>query len=271
VLLTNNLQCSFEYISFFLSFPFHFTFFFFFFFITNQPQHTKEGGMTLYVKAAADGQSVGDCPFAHFVRMVLEEKGLVDYQVKPTTPDGKPSWLVEYYDGKMPALRHGKECYVESGVIADYLEYFFPQPPLTAAADRSGASAAAEQVLEGFFPAVAQFLKDTEDREETTNALKNKLQQFEDHLAKLPKDGGSFLCGDQFSLLDCRVVPQLYHLQCGIDGFKKDGDSVLLIHLAEEYPKLHAYMQRCFARPSFQASQYPAETVLWGWGNARGG
>lgn len=86
--------------------------------------------MTLYLKAAEDGQSVGDCPFAHYVRMVLEEKGL-EYQLKPTPPDGKPTWLLEYYDGKLPALRHRKECYVESQVIVEYLDYFFPQPSLT--------------------------------------------------------------------------------------------------------------------------------------------
>ncbi|KAG7357841.1 glutathione S-transferase [Nitzschia inconspicua] len=215
-----------------------------------------EGGMTLYLKAAEDGQSVGDCPFAHNVRMVLEEKGL-DYDLKPTSPDGKPRWLLEYYDGKMPALRHRKECYVESSVIVDYLEYFFPEPSLTPKDDHGAAD-----VLDGFFPAVAKFLKDTEDSDETTNNLKTKLQSFEDHLSKLPD--GSFLCGQDFTLLDCRVVPQLYHLQVGIDGYKNG-----LPALAKDFPKTYAYMQTCFARPSFQASNYPAETVLWGWGNAR--
>ena len=60
--------------------------------------------MTLYVKAGPDGKSLGDCPFAHYVRMVLEVKGL-EYELKPSVQDTKPSWLIEYYDGKMPALR----------------------------------------------------------------------------------------------------------------------------------------------------------------------
>lgn len=220
--------------------------------------------MTLYLKAAADGTSVGDCPFAHYVRMVLEEKGL-QYDLKPTAPDAKPEWLLEYYDGKMPALRHRKECYVESGVIADYVEYFFPEPTLTP--PPSSATAAADDVLEGFFPAVAQFLKDTSNSDDTTDAVKTKLQQFEDHLGTVSDD--SFLAGgDAFTLLDCRVVPQLYHLQVGLDGLDDKKDTTAL-NLAEDFPKLYAYMQRCFARPSFQASKYPEETVLWGWGNAR--
>jgi glutathione S-transferase len=227
--------------------------------------------MTLYLKAAEDGQSVGDCPFAHYVRMILEEKGL-EYQVKPTPPDGKPMWLVEYYDGKMPALRHRKECYVESQVIAEYLEYFFPQPSLSGGnMNESGidptTSSSAMAVLEGFFPTVANFLKDInhdddDNNTETTILLKAKLRQFEDHLSNLPTD--SFLCGPSFSMLDCRVVPQLYHLQVGIDGFKHGQPN-----LTQDYPQLYAYMQRCFARPSFQASQYPTETILWGWNNAR--
>ena len=32
--------------------------------------------MELYIKAGPDGTSVGDCPFAHFVRAVLSMKGL---------------------------------------------------------------------------------------------------------------------------------------------------------------------------------------------------
>lgn len=118
--------------------------------------------------------------------------------------------------------------------------------------------------MDGFFPTVANFLKDTNDDSsvETINPLKAKLEQLGQHLSGLPKD--SFLCGPSFSMLDCRVVPQLYHLQVGIDRFKHG-----IPNLAQDYPQLYSYMQRCFARPSFQASQYPAETVLWGWSNAR--
>jgi len=36
--------------------------------------NNTEGGMVLFLKAGEDGKSIGDCPFAHYVRMVLEEK-----------------------------------------------------------------------------------------------------------------------------------------------------------------------------------------------------
>ena len=217
--------------------------------------------MTLYCKAAEDGKSVGDCPFAHFVRLVLEEKGL-EYELKPSTQETKPNWLIEYYEGKMPALRHRKECYVESSVIGSYLEFFFPEPSLTPS-DKTLESKA-ETVLEGFFPAVAKFLKDTDDTDETLTNVQRKLQMVEDHLVASGSSTPGFLAGPEFTSVDCRIVPQLYHLSVGIQEFKNGTPN-----LQEQYPKLNDYLQRCMARPSFQATQYPPSTIIWGWTNAR--
>lgn len=227
--------------------------------------------MTLYLKAAQDGVSVGDCPFAHFVRMVLEEKGL-EYNLQPCTPETKPNWLIEHYQGSMPALRHRKECYTESGGIVDYLEFFFTEPSLTPTKSKSSSSSksSGEAVLEGFFPAVAQYLKAPEDgggggqddySNDQLDNLKAKLATLNDHLAD---DSKIFLDGDKFTTLDCRLVPQLYHLETGIEGFKSG-----VPNLAEEYPHVQAYLDRCKARPSFAATVYPKETVIWGWSNAR--
>lgn len=214
-----------------------------------------EGGMTLYLKAAEDGTSVGDCPFAHFVRMVLEEKGL-EYDVQPATQDTKPTWLLEHYEGKMPALRHRKECYVDSGVIAEYLEFFFPTPSLKVpkhAADN-------DELLDGFFPAVAQYLKEVEaPNDEKLQNLLTKLSSLNDHLAE-----NEFLCGEKFTMLDCRLAPQLYHLQTGIVGFKNG-----TAELSTAFPNVQSYIDRVQARPSFQTTSYPQETILWGWSNAR--
>lgn len=221
--------------------------------------------MTLYLKAAEDKTSVGDCPFAHFVRLVLEEKGL-EYECKPTPPDGKPEWLVNYYDGKMPALRHRRECYVESNIIASYLEYFFVEPSLTPPPE-SDATKSAEQVLDGLFPAIAKYLKDTSDHPtETLSGLKTKLEQLEVHLTLWSSGNHGYLCGTpDFTLLDARIVPMLYHLQIGVDGFQNLGQ----LNLEEQYPKTFAYMQQAFARPSFERTKYDPSVVMWGWNNAR--
>jgi len=219
--------------------------------------------MTLYVKPAEDGTSVGDCPFAHFVRMVLAEKGL-EYDLIPSTQENKPQWLVDDYEGKMPALRHRKECYVDSEVIAQYLDFFFKEPEL-AVAD-AGETEKASAVLDGFFPAMAKFTKhrtngDKEDKDKQA-ALEEKLQGLEDHLSAVGRTGPYLVGnGEQFTLLDCSLAPKLYAMDVCLGRIK---DSA--IDLAGKYPKLRKYMDDVFARPSFQSTvEYGPETVVWGW------
>lgn len=217
--------------------------------------------MTLYMKAGPDGKSVGDCPFAHFVRMVLEEKGL-EYDVKPCVAETKPAWLLEYYDGKMPALRHRKECYVESDVIAEYLDFFFQNPSLKV--DRELMDAA-EGAVEGLFPAIAKYLKHTPDGDaqdvEKKMALEQSLERLNTHLSSVD---GPYMTGHSFSLVDCGLAPKLYHMKTGVDSFKNGS-----IDFATQFPAVDEYMKTVFDRPSFQQTVYPTEVVTWGWGNAR--
>ena len=52
--------------------------------------------MELFLKAGPEGTEIGDCPFAHYVRMVLAAKG-VDYVATPCVQETKPQWLVDGY------------------------------------------------------------------------------------------------------------------------------------------------------------------------------
>lgn len=218
------------------------------------------GGMTLYLKAGPDGKSVGDCPFAHFVRLTLEEKGL-EYQLKPTTPENKPEWLLDHYEGKLPALRHYKECYVESDTICDYLDFFFVEPPLQVIKSKP-----AEIAFDGFFPAVAAYLKHTPDGDdedvELQHNLEEKLSTLETHL----QEHQPFLVDEQLTLLDLSLAPKLYHMSVGMKAFKNNA-----IDVSTTYPRVKEYMDTIFARDSFQKTVYPEETVVWGWSNAREG
>lgn len=62
------------------------------------------GDMELYCKAGADGNSLGDCPFSHYVAMVLHAKNL-PFKMKPTAPDAKPEWLLNGYEGKVTPIK----------------------------------------------------------------------------------------------------------------------------------------------------------------------
>jgi glutathione S-transferase len=226
--------------------------------------------MTLYVKAGPDGTSLGDCPFAHFVRMVLEVKGL-EYELKPSTQDTKPSWLIEFYDGKMPALRHRKECYVESDTIAAYLEFFFPKPELTPSNNVEADEAAA--VIDGLFPAIAQYIKHTPDGDEVDEEKKLKLHaaltKLNNYLSSSQRTG-PYLVGDGnvIRIYDCKLAPILYHMCSAIPAYK--GGSSILEGFMNEFPSIKSYTEHMFnTDPSFQKTVYPPEIVVWGWGNAR--
>ncbi len=224
------------------------------------------GGMTLYIKAAADGTSPGDCPFAHYVRMVLHEKSL-PYDLQPSTQATKPDWLIDNYEGKMPALRHRKECYVESDVIAQYLDFFFQEPKLSPYSKKAMEEASAS--VDGFFPAVAKYLKSVDNGSDSDLALKENLEvalgKIETQLGREEKTG-PFLAGDgeQLTLLDCALAPKLYHMGIGLKSFKDNA-----IDVDTTFPYVKAYMDAVFSRDSFKESIYPEETVVWGWSNAR--
>ena len=223
--------------------------------------------MTVYIKAGPDGESVGDCPFAHYVRMVLHEKGL-EYTLEPATQETKPNWLIDHYGGSMPALRHRKECYVESDVIAQYLDFFFIEPKLSPYKKKD--MAAASECTDGFFPAVARYLKHTPDGDEDDLELKTNLEAALSKVeAQLARDGktGDFLAGDgeQITLVDCSLAPKLYHMTIGVKEFKS-----CAIDFENQFPLVKKYMDSVFDSESFKKSIYPEETVVWGWSNARG-
>lgn len=229
--------------------------------------HFEAGDMTLYIKAGPDGKSAGDCPFAHYVRMVLHEKNL-DYELLPSTQDTKPDWLIDHYGGSMPALRHRKECYVESDVIAQYLDFFFVDPKLSPYKKKEISDAS--ECTDGFFPAVARYLKHTPDGDDEDLELKANLEAALGKIeTQLSRDGktGDFLAGDgqQITLLDCSLAPKLYHMATGLKAFKDNA-----INMDEQFPLVKKYMDAVFARQSFQDSIYPEETIEWGWSNARG-
>eukprot|EP00980_Cylindrotheca_fusiformis_P030960 scaffold25685_cov127-Cylindrotheca_fusiformis.AAC.2 len=58
-----------------------------------QTKYTREGGMTLYLKAGPNSSSVSDCPSAHAVWISSLCSCCMDYTVQPKTPESKPARL----------------------------------------------------------------------------------------------------------------------------------------------------------------------------------
>jgi len=210
--------------------------------------------MELYIKAAPDGKSVGDCPFAHFVRAVLETKGL-EYQVHPCCKETKPNWLLDDHQGKMPCLRNGESVITESSVIVDYLENTFSDKKIRCVNDKQ-----ALEATSGLFPALAKFIKKATYDEELKANLTTELKKLDSYLNNCT---GSFLCGDQPTLADLSLAPKLYHLKTTLSEFYPQ----LVTEMIPE--RVSAYIIKALSIPAVSKTSYPREVVLAGWNSAR--
>ena len=84
-----------------------------------------------------------------------------------------------------------------------------------------------------------------EDAEAAKQTMLDSLINIEPIFADKP-----YFLSEEFSLLDCALAPLLWRL------------SVLGVEIPESSTALHAYMQRVFTRPSFEASLTNAERQL---------
>ncbi|CAM9592732.1 unnamed protein product [Ectocarpus sp. 6 AP-2014] len=218
-----------------------------------------EPDMELFCKAAADGNALGDCPFTHYVHMVLQYKGL-PFKLTPVAPDAKPDWLVEDYEGQMPCLVDSKEAYTESANIVDYVEYFYPEPTLSI--KDSDAVAKAKEVTSGVFGSLAKCIKNLNPKEDPM-LIADAMAELKKVDAFLKKGKGPYLCGEELTLADCSFAPKLYHASTCLAQFK---NTVISPDLAS----LHKYMDAIYSHEAFTKSSYPPDVIVWGWNNARG-
>ena len=121
--------------------------------------------MELFLKAGDDGKVVGDCPFAHYCRLVAALRGL-PIKATPLSQATKPKWHLDAYKGSLPCLVIGGDtsaAVLESSAIAEKLNGLpatdFQLGVVGAPLDAS--SEAADAAVAGLFPAIARFLKNT--------------------------------------------------------------------------------------------------------------
>lgn len=161
---------------------------------------------------------------AYRVRIALNLKG-VPYSIVPVhlIKDGGLQHS-ERYAGinpsrQVPTLVDGQAIIGQSMAILEYLEEEFPNPPLLPKAnkDRAVVRQMCEIINSGIQPlqnlSVMQFLEkdlqlSAEDRNKwLQNWLQKGLQSFED---LLQYHSGRYCFGDQITLADCMLVPQIF-------------------------------------------------------------
>lgn len=189
--------------------------------------------MTLY--------SLPDDPFSHRVRLALAEKG-INVEIEYVDPTRPPEDLVDLNPYQtLPTLVDRDLVLFESLIIQEYLDERFPHPPLMPVDPVSRAQTrlmlhridvdwyTPVRVLTG---AASQKEKDGA-RRELGESLAAVAGMFAEH---------PYFMSDEFSLLDCSVLPLLWRLPAYGVELPSAAEPVL------------AYCDRMFERPAFRAS-----------------
>ena len=188
------------------------------------------------------------------VRMVCEEKG-VPYEHRPERPH-TPDVDVIHPFGKIPVMRHGDVTLCESKAIATYIDRVFegpkviPDDPKFAAQVEQWVSLGnvefdklmMRQYVVGYaFP--------KEPGKPDMAAIGAAAEKMKPQIAVLDRAvaGTGHLVGDSLTLADINILPMLFY----VNRFE-EGKAML-----SGAKNLSAYMERHFARPSFQAAKPP--------------
>jgi glutathione S-transferase len=187
------------------------------------------------------------------VRMVCEEKG-VPYEHKHERPHSPAVDAIHPF-GKVPVMRHGDVELCESKAIATYIDRTFggpkviPDDPKLAAQVEQWVSLGnvefdkvmIRQYVVGYvFPKDGK--PDMAAIGEAAQRMKPQVEVLDRAVAKT-----GHLVGDSLTLADINILPMLFYANRFEEGKA----------LLSGAKNLSAYMERHFARPSFQASKPP--------------
>ena len=188
-------------------------------------------------------------------RIMLNWKGLAyrpEYVSLPRFVHRSASFLELNPQGLVPAVVDGDFELAQSMAIFEYLEERYPSPPLLPRDDRRRAYARmlANIVACDIHPLNnVRVLRYLEERLALDQAARNEwyatwiaagLQAFEASLEHWGLDG-DYCCGDEPSIADVCLVPQLYNAhRFGCD--------------TRPYPRLYAIARRCEALEPFAAA-----------------
>jgi RNA polymerase-associated protein len=187
---------------------------------------------------------VEKCPFAHRVRISLEEKKL-KYEVVYFASHKRPPELEAMGpDARSPTLFDDDGAVVwDSTIVCEYLDERYPETPLMPPdpAGRAHARTLVKQIEAKVAPFVhelerADFAPGDPKVAETLARVRAALEPFEARLRARP-----FLLGDAFSLADVALFAPIVGM---VRHLAERGD------MLAELPALVAFRDRVAARPS---------------------
>jgi len=185
--------------------------------------------------------------YCHRVRLVLAEKNVV-VDIQDIEAGRCPPKLAEVNPyGSVPTLVDRDLVLYESTVIMEYLDERYPHPPLMPVypVARANTRLLMHRIQRDWCSLVDRVLDDRQkdaDRALARKELRESLTGVSPLFAEKP-----FFLSEEMSLVDCCLLPLLWRLP------------VLGIELPRPAKPLLDYMERSFARETFQASLSPVE------------
>lgn len=236
-----------------------------------------------------------DSPCCMKVRMTLAEKG-VDWTLRPITTYKFDHYQPDYQalnpHSLVPTLVHDGKVVIQSGVIAEYLDDAFPDPPLTPADPLARARMREwmREEEEFLFRLIVTMsfnimmklraqaygmdkLQEWSRRHPDQNRARDYLQRvtspadmdavaqaeqkFRWHMERLDRQladsGGPWICGNQFTLADICIAP----ITDRIEYLDRE-------HLWRGLPAVEAWAAQVRERPSFAAAAPDFEDRMYG-------
>jgi RNA polymerase-associated protein len=181
--------------------------------------------------------------YSHQVRIVLAEKG-VNFEVIDVEPNDKPEDLADLNPyNTVPTLVDRELVLFEAQIIMEYLDERFPHPPLMPVYPVARArSRLMMHRVERDWYSLRTVILDPKAKANEQEKAKKDLKDSLITLAPVFSDTSFFLSED-FTLVDCCLAPLLWRLESmGVELNGRGAKEVL------------DYMDRLFARESFQAS-----------------
>lgn len=188
--------------------------------------------------------------YSHRVRLVLAEKA-VTAEIIDVPAGTCPAQLAQVNPyGSVPTLVDRDLALYDTTVIMEYLEERYPHPPLLPVypVARANSRMLIHRINRDWCQ-LADIILDAKSKETARNKarkeLRDSLTAVAPVFAELP-----YFMSEEFSLVDCCLLPLLWRLP------------VLGVELPKTAAPLLDYMQRNFARETFQASLSKAEKLI---------
>jgi len=199
----------------------------------------KRSVMTLYSDPRSE--------LSHRVRIVLAEKA-VNVNILSVDPDNVPEELLEMNPyGSLPTLVDRSVVLYDSRIIMEYLDERFPHPPLLPVYPiaRAKSRLTMYRIQRDWCQLTETILAGGDGMEAARKQLQDSLVSLAPVFGEMP-----FFLSEEFSLIDCMLAPILWRL------------SDMGVVLAKKGKPIEEYMERVFARDSFQASLSEYEQEL---------